>query len=132
MHVLNLTYFLLFRVSFLVHVFGSNVSIVSGLRAYQEAMEAIETAGSDAEAMEKAMEQFERASTTMDRVGGWDAETFALQVNATCHVCRICLAMIGVVILSFEFGSSAVRGCGVREINLVASITWEFSSQELL
>lgn len=67
------------------YVFGFNFSVISALRAYQEAMEAIEIAGSDAEAMEKAMDQFERASSTMDRVGGWDAETFALQVSATCR-----------------------------------------------
>ena len=51
------------------------------VRSYQLATEAIEAAGADPDALEKAMDRFEKASTTMDRVGGWDAETYAQQVT---------------------------------------------------
>lgn len=56
------------------------IFFASALRNYQDATEAIEAAGANAEAMDKAMDRFEKASATMDRVGGWDAETFAVQV----------------------------------------------------
>lgn len=58
---------------------GENTRAV---RSYQLATEAIEAAGADPDALEKAMDRFEKASTTMDRVGGWDAETYAQQVTA--------------------------------------------------
>lgn len=59
------------------------------VREYQEATNAIDAAGSSADAMAKASERFERATATMETVGGWDAETFALQVGgalvSSCH-----------------------------------------------
>lgn len=54
------------------------------VRNYQEATEAIDAAGSSADAMGKAIKCFEHATATMDTVGGWDAETFAMQV-AYCY-----------------------------------------------
>lgn len=55
------------------------------VREYQLATESIETAGTspDPDALDKAMERFERATAGMDRVGGWDAETFAQQARRT-------------------------------------------------
>lgn len=53
---------------------------VRAVREYQQATDSIEAAGADADALEKAMERFERATAAMDRVGGWDVETFASQV----------------------------------------------------
>lgn len=50
------------------------------VREYQVATEMVEAAGSNPEALEDAMGRFERATASMDRVGGWDAETFAQQV----------------------------------------------------
>lgn len=44
------------------------------------ATEVVEAAGSNPDALEDAMMRFERATAAMDRVGGWDAETFAQQV----------------------------------------------------
>lgn len=51
------------------------------MRAYQQATKAIEGAGADPDALEKAMDRFEKATATMDRVGGWDVETYAQQVR---------------------------------------------------
>lgn len=50
------------------------------VREYRVATEMVEAAGSNPNALEEAMERFERATVAMDRVGGWDAETFAQQV----------------------------------------------------
>lgn len=72
------------------------VIVVSGpgraVREYQQATESIEAAGADADALDKAMERFERATAAMDRVGGWDVETFASQVAKlyTCSIDIIC------------------------------------------
>lgn len=70
---------------------GSNQVVLFGMvppviphravREYQIATEAVEAAGASAAAMDKAMSGFERATATMDAVGGWDAETFAMQVS---------------------------------------------------
>ena len=53
------------------------------VREYQLATESIENAGTspDPDALDKAMERFEKATAGMDRVGGWDAETFAQQAR---------------------------------------------------
>lgn len=55
--------------------------LIRAVRDYQLATESIEAAGSSPDLLEKAMGHFERATTAMDRVGGWDAETFAQQVK---------------------------------------------------
>eukprot|EP00903_Cladosiphon_okamuranus_P013128 g12244.t1 len=67
-------------------VFGADNPLMRAVRSYQLATEAIEAAGADPDALEKAMDRFEKASTTMDRVGGWDAETYAQQVMSRLGV----------------------------------------------
>ncbi|CAN0207993.1 unnamed protein product, partial [Laminaria digitata] len=66
-------------------VYGADNPLMRAVREYQLATESIETAGTspDPDALDKAMERFEKATAGMDRVGGWDAETFAQQARRT-------------------------------------------------
>lgn len=62
----------------------SSALATRAVREYQLATDSIEHAGTspDPDALEKAMERFEKATAGMDRVEGWDAETFALQARS--------------------------------------------------
>ncbi|CAM9114708.1 unnamed protein product [Ectocarpus sp. 6 AP-2014] len=67
-------------------VYGADNPLMRAVRAYQLATEAIEGAGADPDTLEKAMDRFEKATATMDRVGGWDVETYAQQVMSRLGV----------------------------------------------
>lgn len=63
----------------------SSALATRAVREYQLATESIENAATspDPDALDKSMDRFEKATAGMDRVGGWDAETFAQQARKT-------------------------------------------------
>ncbi|CAM9753957.1 unnamed protein product [Scytosiphon promiscuus] len=67
-------------------VYGADNPLMRAVRDYQRATTDIEGAGADPDALEKAMDRFEKATAAMDRVGGWDAETYAEQVMSRLGV----------------------------------------------
>lgn len=69
-------------------VYGADNPLMRAVREYQLATESIENAATspDPDALDKSMDRFEKATAGMDRVGGWDAETFAQQVMSRLGV----------------------------------------------